>query len=236
MGTVQLEFVGHACFRLWQDDHPSIVMDPYTHEVLELPDDGFRLEADTVIVSSLTDTAHDNVDLVMGNPQVINALDVAIGDQTVKVNGESLITVPAAEAPDHTEHNPLDNAMYAFKAGDLWFCHMGDLGYRLTDEELAPFRDHCDVFLVITGERNTPSFEDLDPMIDFLAPKWLVPMHYNLPPVAPEMSGLDQFLDHRQGDPVIFVRDEKVTFPLPSVKAGRPTIVVLEPSGYTREE
>jgi len=28
--SVQLEFVGHACFRLWQDGRPAIVMDPYT--------------------------------------------------------------------------------------------------------------------------------------------------------------------------------------------------------------
>ena len=59
--TVQLEFVGHACFRVWEDGRPSIVMDPFSHEKCELEFDGVRLKADTVIVSSLTDAAHDNV-------------------------------------------------------------------------------------------------------------------------------------------------------------------------------
>ena len=77
--AVKLEFVGHACFRLWEDNRPSIVMDPYGQTACGLVDDGFRLATDTVIVSSLSDAAHSNVELVTGAKQVINALDVASG-------------------------------------------------------------------------------------------------------------------------------------------------------------
>ena len=231
--TVQLEFVGHACFRLWQDGRPCIVTDPYTPETLNLRDDGFQLEAETVIVSSLTDPAHDNVGLVAGNHRVINALDVARGNRSAMINDEPLIAVAAGEAPDHTGHSPMDNALYAFKVGDLWFCHMGDLGYQLTTEQLAPLSDHCHVFLVLTGEDNTPSHDELDPMIDFLRPTWIVPMHYNLPPISFGMSNVEKFLDHRARDAIIHVRHHTATFPLPVIKPGHPTIVVLEPSGYT---
>ncbi len=226
----QLEFVGHACFRLWENGRPTIVMDPYGHETLGVKDDGTRLEADTVIVSSRTDAAHDNVTFVAGNPRIINALDVARGKDQGIINGGSLISVAAAEAPDHSDHSPNDNALYAFKSGDLWFMHMGDLGYELTPQQLGPFVGHCDVFMVITGERNTPSFAELDPMIDFLKPRWVVPMHYNLPPISLGMTGLDKFLDHRSKDPVVRVGHHTATFPQP--EPGRPTIVVLEPSGY----
>lgn len=232
--SVQLEFVGHACFRVWQDGRPLLVLDPYTQETLGLDDDGFRLDAEKVIVSSLTDPAHDNVQLVAGAPEVINALDVARGQAEATINGEPLITVEAAEAPEHTEHSPNDNALYAFRAGDLWILHMGDLGYELTQEQLAPFVGHCDAFLVITGEQNTPSFDELDPMIDFLRPRWIVPMHYNLPPVSFQMSKVGKFLERRSRDPVIHVRHHTVTLPLPEVQPDRPTIVVLEPSGYSR--
>ena len=75
--AVKLEFVGHACFRLWEDNRPSIVMDPYGQTACGLVDDGFRLATDTVIVSSLRDAAHSNVELVTGAKQVINALDIA---------------------------------------------------------------------------------------------------------------------------------------------------------------
>ena len=124
--SVQLEFVGHACFRLWADGRPTIVMDPYLHEETQLEDDGSRLDADTVIVSSLTDRAHSNVALVRGNPRVINALDVATRATSATINGEPVVAIATAEAPDHSLHAPMDNAMYAFKAGGLWFAHLGD--------------------------------------------------------------------------------------------------------------
>ena len=36
--AVKLEFVGHACFRLWEDNRPSIVMDPYGQTACGLVD------------------------------------------------------------------------------------------------------------------------------------------------------------------------------------------------------
>ena len=86
--NVQLEFVGHACFRLWQDRRPAIVTDPYTPATVRLEDDGRQLEADMVIVSSLIDPAHDNVKLVAGDPRVINALEATgpeIADNTISL-------------------------------------------------------------------------------------------------------------------------------------------------------
>jgi len=229
--SVQLEFVGHACFRVWQDGRPVLLLDPFTPKALGL-EDNLTLAAEMVIVSSLTDAAHDNYKLASGSPPVINALDVARGQAAPLINGQPLITVAAGEAPNHTMHSPMDNALYAFQVGGLWIMHMGDLGYRLTNEELAPFVGHCDVFLVITGEANTPAHADLSAMIDFLKPACVVPMHYALPPVVFKASPVEKFLAHRAGDPVIFPRHHTVTLPLPAIQPGRPNIVVLEPSGY----
>jgi L-ascorbate metabolism protein UlaG (beta-lactamase superfamily) len=234
--SVQLEFVGHACFRLWEDGKPTIVMDPYAHKETQLEDDGSRLDAETVIVSSLTDAAHSNVGFVRGNPRVINALDVATGVTPATINGSPLVTIAAAEYPDHDIHAPMDNALYAFKAGDLWFAHLGDLGYGLSEEELAPWVGKCDVLMPIVGEKNTVKLDELDPMIEFLKPTWIVPMHYALPPLggadAGGMTFVDAFLNRHPRSPVYIARHHTVTFPLPKSEDGRPTIVVLEPSGY----
>ena len=69
-------------------------------------------------------------------------------------------------------------------------------------------------------------------MIDCLKPRWLVPMHYNLPPISFGASTIEEFLASRPRDPVFFARHHTVGFPLPTSDLGRPTIVVLEPSGY----
>ena len=232
--AVHLEWVGLACFRLWQDGGPVIAMDPYTPSAIGLVDDGSRISADTVIVSSLTDVAHANVGLIEGEPQVINALDVARGENSAQIYGAPLRAVEAAEVADHPDGAD-DNALYAFNAGGLWFLHMGDLGYGLNEDDLAPFAGRCDVLLALTGEGLTLKLDELDPMIEILNPTWIVPMHYNLAPVSGQkrrMTKVDVFIERRPLDPVIYARHPVVTFPLPESEVGRPAIVILEPSGY----
>lgn len=227
--TVSVEFIGHACFRIWLDGRPSIVTDPYPPGLLGLPPLD-PLAAETVIVSSLTDEAHSNVELVRGNPQVINALDVARG-QPITIGDEKVVAVEATEARDHPR-GPQDNALYAFKAGDLWLMHMGDLGYELSAKELLPFTGKCDVLLALTGQKLTPKFAELDRMVDVLAPQWILPMHYELPPLGFGMSTVTEFIAHRSSDPLLRPRHHTFELPLPNFKSGHPTIVVLDPSGY----
>ncbi len=234
--AVKLEFVGHACFRLWEDNRPSIVMDPYGQTACGLVDDGFRLATDTVIVSSLRDAAHSNVELVTGAKQVINALDVASGRIDPVINGRPIAAIPAAEIPDHPD-GPEDNALYAFFAGGYWWAHLGDLGYGLSADELEPWKDRCDILMPITGEELTLKLDELQDLIEIVKPTWIVPMHYAIPPVgganAGGMTYIDAFLNERPRDPVYIARHHTVEFPLPVSPNGRPTIVILEPSGYT---
>ena len=105
--SVHVEWSGHACFRIWRDGGPVIVMDPYTPENIGLPPEHQgAIEGDTVIVSSLTDKAHGNPGLVRGNPTVINALDVAAQGADVRVDGNPLVTVAAAESPPSRQWQP----------------------------------------------------------------------------------------------------------------------------------
>ena len=232
--SVHVEWVAHACFRIWQDGGPVIVMDPFTPKNLHLSDDGgTAVSGDMVIVSSLTDKAHGNSGLVPGQPRVINALEVAAQGVETEIDGSRLITVAAAESPHHDSGKPKDNALYALQVGGLWILHMGDLGYCLSEEELAPFVDRCDVLLAIVGQANTLSLEDVDVMIDRLQPKWIVPMHYRLW-WPTKMRPLDEFLERRP-DPLFLARQSTVQFPLEtwlpgSEEPGAPCIVVLEPS------
>jgi L-ascorbate metabolism protein UlaG (beta-lactamase superfamily) len=236
--SVNLEWIGLACFRLWQNGGPVIAMDPYSPSVVSKAcgvDQAvfdIRIQADTIIVSSLTDQAHCYVKLVEGNPKVIDALSVAQGHSEALISDEPLVAVQAAESPDHPD-GARDNALYSFKVGGLWFLHMGDLGFGIDTEQIAPFAGHCDVLLALTGEDLTLGLDELDPMIDALKPTWIVPMHYDLPPMGTSgMTKVDVFLNRRPRDPIIYARHHTVTFPAPVLAPGRPTIVVLEPSGY----
>ena len=233
--SVHVEWIAHACFRIWRDDGPVIVMDPFTPKNLHLPEDETTtVSGDTVIVSSLTDKAHGNPSLVPGQPRVINALEVAEQGIETEIDGSPLITVAAAESPHHDSGKPKDNALYAVQVGGLWILHMGDLGYGLSEEQLAPFVNRCDLLLAIVGQANTLSLEDVDAMIDRLQPKWIVPMHYRLW-WPTKMRPVDEFLERRPKDPLYFARQSTVQFPLEARSPGSeepvvPRIVVLEPS------
>ncbi len=228
---LEIEFIGHACFRIWEDGKPTIMTDPYTHSDLGMEDDGVTFEADTVIISSAIDLSHNNYALAGPNATVINALDVAVGKTEAIINNAPVIGIPVTENPEHPT-GPDDNGMYAFKAGGLWFAHVGDVGHGMSEEELAPWVDHCDVLLAITGEVFSLTLEELDPMIDFLKPKYVFPMHYRIPPGGEKMLPVSHFLNRRAEDPVLVVNDTKVALPLAQVKAGHPTIVVLRPAGW----
>lgn len=66
--SIKVEFIGHACFRIWANGHPLVLTDPYPPIRLGLPPLD-PLEAETVIVSSLTDEAHSNIQLVQYPPR-----------------------------------------------------------------------------------------------------------------------------------------------------------------------
>lgn len=231
--SVNIEWVAHACFRVWRDGGPVIVMDPFNPHVLQgmgLPYDGRTLEGDVVIVSSLDDAAHSCPELVRGSPRVINALDLVLNGVEAEIDGQKIVALGAAEAPDHPT-GPKDNALYSLVIGGQWVLHLGDLGYGLTAKELEKFVGRCDILLAIVGATITIPLNDLDFLIDYLKPKWVVPMHYELPPVV-GMLPLSDFLSHRPRDPLIYARSNTVRFPLEAPELGRPTIVVLEPSAY----
>ena len=65
-----------------------------------------------------------------------------------------------------------------------------------------------------------------------LQPKWIVPMHYRLPPISGRLRPLDEFLVRRPQDPLIYPRSSAVILPLEIPGAKYPAIIVLEPSGY----
>jgi L-ascorbate metabolism protein UlaG (beta-lactamase superfamily) len=226
--SLVVEWVGHACFRVWADRSPVLVLDPYTPDEIGVPE--IELEGDIVVLSSLDDRGHCNHGLVRGDPLVVDALAVAQGREAPPA-GIPFVAVATHESEEHPD-GPDPNAMYAFELGGLWVHHLGDVGHALEAAALAPFVGRCDVLLAPTGEGFTISLADLDAAIDRLAPRWIIPMHYGLPALSVDMVPVENFLARRELDHTLWAHRPTVEIPDTAPDGERPTVIVLEPSGF----
>jgi len=193
-----VNWYGHACFRL-EGSGVSVITDPYTPELAGLLP--VRERADAVVTSSALDAAHSNAAMIAGSPRVLNALD-AVAEPVAIADGVIVEAVAAMEGIDRPD-DPKANALYRFELDGVSVCHMGDVGRRLSREQLAPLRGRVDVLLALAGGCLTIALPDLDDAIAEIGPRVVIPMHYWTPSLRYEVGTVEEFLARRPSDPVV---------------------------------
>lgn len=219
---MQIKWYGHACF-LISGDGVRIITDPYTPAVAGLKP--VNEPVDIVIMSSATDRFHSDAKSVPGNPQVINALEVARSGGTTEVRGIRFNAIESQESLIHKQ-DPDDNAMYTFTVGGVRIGHFGDMGNPLTPEQLDFFRN-VDVLLVLTGGPPTIELDDLDTVIKEVQPKMVIPMHYKIPNLRLNILGLEAFTQRYPAEMVVMHPGTTIDV-TPDSLPKQTTIVVLE--------
>lgn len=159
MDCVTIEYFGHSCFRLRYAGE-RIVLDPYEDgSVPGLPP--LRTEAEYVYCSH-DHSDHDGVACV-----------------TLLPHGEPSFTVTEL-LTDHDDAGGSlrgKNIIRTFTFGTLRVTHMGDIGRELTPEELAALKG-TDALLIPVGGYYTIDAQQAKEMIDAIAPRVTVLMHY----------------------------------------------------------
>jgi L-ascorbate metabolism protein UlaG (beta-lactamase superfamily) len=221
---MKLKWWGHACFTVTADNGVMIVTDPYTPATC-----GYRPvtdEPDIVIMSSDNDSYHCRVDLIAGQPLVINALEVAQkGGQRVE-KGITFTAIKAMEALDHHEHDPDQNGMYRFVVDGVSIGHMGDIGNALTDEQIA-FFEGVDVLLALAGGHPTIALDDLKKVIDQANPHYVVPMHFRTLRYKPRNTfWVETFLSYFKNEDVDFACDNEITLTPADIPQGTRVLIL----------
>jgi L-ascorbate metabolism protein UlaG (beta-lactamase superfamily) len=222
---MRVSWCGHACFRL-EGSGVSIITDPYTPELAGLRP--VAEPADIVIMSSALDEAHSNPAMVPGSPQVLNALD-AVDQPREIADGVVVEAVAAMEGVDRPD-DPKANALYRFELDGVSICHMGDVGRRLSDAQLAPLRGRVDVLLALAGAGLTIALDDLDDAIAQIGPRIVIPMHYKTPSLIYDAGSVEDFLAHRAGDRVVRHDDSSLEIDLDTLPETL-TVHVLQAAG-----
>jgi L-ascorbate metabolism protein UlaG (beta-lactamase superfamily) len=183
---MKIKFYAHASFRL-EGDGIAVVTDPYTPGPEVSNFDPIQEPADVVIMSSATDRFHSDPSHILGNPTIVNAVEVVAqeGDRAKGSSGKTSVKGVPIEAFPSMEsltweygRDPEDNAMYLFELEGIRFLHIGDIGNPLSAAHLAALAGKVDVMFALTGANATIALDDLDAAIRAIKPRVIIPMHY----------------------------------------------------------
>jgi len=185
--AMRLTYYAHSSFLLEAADGTRVIIDPYRSGCFG---GAFRYgaideTADAVAASHEHDD-HGAVDTIPGKPQVfVHPADVTVG-------GWHIVGIDAAhDAEDGRSRGR--NTIMVFDDGDVRVVHLGDLGHELNAATVAAI-GAIDVLLVPVGGFFTIDHVQAARVVDALAPRIVVPMHYKTAQVDFPIEGVEPFL------------------------------------------
>ena len=184
-----VRYLGHSSFWISSTKGTSVVVDPYgSHIPYNFP----PLEADVVVVSH--EHRDHNADFrVNGKPMLVKRTHDFICEQemTVARTGEVLTFHGIPTFHDNFQGRRRGpNTVWHWYWEGIHFCHLGDLGHLLTDQQVKII-GKVDVLFVPVGGKITLNPTEATLVINQLTPKVVFPMHYLTPQI--ESHGLAEF-------------------------------------------
>lgn len=189
---LQVQWLGHSAFLITSPGGTRILIDPFPADV------GYpvrKVPADAVLVTSnLFD--HKNVAMAEGSPRVLFGL-TREGEWTrLKAEvGDVQVRALASYQDDQQGAVRGKNSMFWLQAGGIRLLHAGNLGHPLEARALAEV-GKIDVFMVPVGGIYTLDGHKAAAVVEALAPRIAVPMHFRTPALRFQLQGPDKFLGH----------------------------------------
>ena len=177
---MRITFLGHAAF-LIQNAGVKIVTDPYSSEIGYLPVDQ---RADFVTLSHDNPKWHSCLDDVKGDFEIVNGLELT--ERCVQRGAVRFGAVKAFEQPNQGE-----NAMIWTEIEGVRVLHMGDCGV-LPDDETLEKCGRVDILLALAGGFPTLNLDDTMILIEKLAPRIVIPMHFGVPGLQMKALGVEE--------------------------------------------
>jgi L-ascorbate metabolism protein UlaG (beta-lactamase superfamily) len=163
-------------------------MDPYdaTKGVNYLP---ISETADIVTVSH-DHWDHNAVSVISGNPEVVTA------DNPGLHNGIQFRGVYAWHDDEKGDQRG-NNTVFCFELDGMNICHLGDLGHRLSREQINEIGE-VDLLFIPVGGYFTIDANVATETCDDLKPRIVVPMHYKTSKLDFPIAGVEGFLEGKK--------------------------------------
>ena len=223
---VQLTWWGHSMFLLVAADGTRVLTDPYGEVGYRVPEPG-ELAADVVTLSH-EHSDHNNVNLG-GDAELFRGLTAdAWAAIDVSPSAALRITSVATFHDDSEGSERGRNAIFVYETGGLRIVHLGDFGQAMLTPEQIEAIGPVDVLLVPAGGVFTIDAVGATAVVEQLAPRITIPMHYKTEALTIGLDPVDAFL----ADKEVEERGDTVTFdPAGLPAAGSGVVWLLTPAG-----
>ena len=185
---MKVKYLGHSCFLVTANSGTRIMLDPYIHGSPGLGYGKIDEPADIVLLShEHADHGGVSAQGLPGNPQVVR------GDTTQTVAGIEF----RALVVDHDKSNGSQFGkvtIWNFMVDDVRFVHLGDIGRPLTTEEVVTLGGRVGVMCVPVGGGAVLSPRDASAVVEKVAPRVAIPMHFQTEKDSIPPRGLDDYL------------------------------------------
>jgi L-ascorbate metabolism protein UlaG (beta-lactamase superfamily) len=179
---MEINYLGHSAFKI-KGKTVTVVTDPYDERAGKFPKD---IEVQILTISH-EHSDHNQKEKVKGNPFVIR------GPGEYEVGGVSVIGVQTFHDAQNGKERGV-NTVYVIEIDGLRIAHLGDLGHKLSQEQLEEM-GAIDVVMVPIGGTYTLGPKEAVEVVRQADPWIVIPMHYRFEGETFGMlSGLDDFL------------------------------------------
>lgn len=186
---------GHSCFEIRDD--VTVVLDPHDGKSIGIRPPTAR--ADVVLMS------HDHFDHNCARIIRGDHVDVmASGERTLK--GVDIVGIDTFHDDSKGEKRGR-NIVYRFVLDGIRFCHCGDLGHLLSEEEVEAI-GKVDILFIPVGGVFTIDAAQAHKIVKMLDPRIVVPMHYRMGGLSIAVNTLDEFLADVDEETVLRVGNE----------------------------
>ena len=183
---MEITWLGHSSFRL-RSGNTTLITDPFP-ESLGVSMPAALTEAQVATVSN-THPNHSASGLLKGDPTLLDGP----GEYEVASLYIKGIRTLLAQPPSEEEEGTPWNTIFTVEMEGMLVCHLGDLGGPLLSRQLEELSSPQVLLVPVGGHCTLTSAEAAD-IVNVIAPRMVIPMHYQMPGVKADLDGLAPFL------------------------------------------
>lgn len=179
---MKIKWLGHSSFLITSSSGKKILTDPFDGSV------GYKIyegDADLVTISH-HHFDHDYTEGFRGNPKVIDKVGV------FNISDIDFEGIPSFHDKYHGAKRG-ENIIFIFQIDGYTICHLGDLGYELSNAEINKL-GNVDILLIPTGGNFTITAIEATRVALSINSHIVIPMHYKTPSLSFPLSGVEDFV------------------------------------------